>query len=341
MSNGLNRTSALARPWSIVDCWLVIGGLLLVQQLTAANEADAQTPSAAESPPMAASAPPPYSLPWQLRPAAIATGVRSDTALALYKPAAKSGSTVATMLLGSYKLTPEFAPLVRLGVVGGSPPSGAMSAGDAYSFINPVVGGTYLFKLSPDLRLTTFLGLTIPVGMGGGSKPDAAEAAANAAGASARSAFDNAMFAVDYFTVFPGVDLAYVSHGLTVQVEATLFELLRVRGKGTVPGADDNRTNFTAGLHLGYFIIPQISFGAELRHQRWITTPASIKSTAMMARDTDTLRDTTTLAVGVRFHYKLSDSVWVRPGIAYACGLDDPLNGSKYNIVQFDVPVVF
>ena len=57
---------------------------------------------------LAAPPPPPYSLPFQLRPAAAATVVRSDTAFAFYEnPVSdKGGFTVASMLLGSYKLTP-------------------------------------------------------------------------------------------------------------------------------------------------------------------------------------------------------------------------------------------
>jgi hypothetical protein len=303
----------------------------------AAQGAHAQVASdvAAQSAPSAAKpAAPPYSLPWQLRPAAIATVLRSDTAFAFYKPAAAGGSTVASMLLGSYKLTPELAPLVRLGVVSNSPPSGPMSPGSGFSFINPVVGGTYLIKLDADFRLALFLGLTLPVGMGGGSSPEAKVAAANGAGVLARSAMDNAMFAVDYFAVFPGVDFAYVNHGFTVQLEATLFQLARVRGKGTPPGADASRTNLTSGLHLGYFFIPEFSAGAELRYQRWLSTPAAVKANSAV-------RDTVSMALGVRCHFKLSDTIWIRPGVAYARGLDDPMAKSKYNIVQLDVPVSF
>jgi hypothetical protein len=255
------------------------------------------------------------------------------------------GFTLASMLLGSYKLTPDFAPLVRLGIVSNSPPEGMMAgmtkAESKASFLNPVVGGTYVFKLSPDFRLAAFLGLTVPIGSGGGDKPNPSVALANNVGRAARSAMDNAMFAVDYFTIFPGVDFAYVSHGLTVQVEATLFELLRVRGKGTAPGADSSNTNFTAGLHVGYFFIPQFSAGAELRHQRWFSTPTAIKSTAMAMLDTSMLRDTTTFALGVRAHFKLSDTIWFRPAVSYSRALDDPMDAAKYNIVQLDLPFIF
>jgi hypothetical protein len=308
----------------------LLGGALLGSLPRIADAQDAQP-----APP-----PPPYSLPWQLRPVAAATVVRSDTAFAFSEsPAGKGGFTLASMLLGSYKLTPDFAPLVRLGLVSNSPPDGAMTPAGAKleskaSILNPVVGGTYVFKLSPDFKLAAFLGLTVPVGGGGGDKPDPSVAAANTAGIYARSAMDNAMFAVDYFTIFPGVGFAYVNHGVTVQIEATLLQLMRVRGKGTPPGADASRTNFTTGLHIGYFFIPQLSAGAELRHQRWLSTPASVKANSA-------LRDTTTVALGIRGHFELSDTIWLRPGIAYARGLDHPMDAAKYNIVQLDVPISF
>jgi hypothetical protein len=243
------------------------------------------------------------------------------------------------MLLGAYKLTPEFAPLVRLGVVSNSPPDGTMTAAGApldsgFNFINPVVGGTYLFKLTPELRLALFLGLAFPLGGGGGDVPDPANAQANARGILARSAMDNAMFVADYFTVFPGVGLAYVNHGLTLQLEATVLELLRVKGDGN-PANDSARTNLTAGLHAGYFFIPQLSAGAELRHQRWLSTPTPIRA------DEDTLRDTSTFAIGLRAHLKLSDTVWLRPGLAYVRAIDDPMDAQNYNVVQIDVPVMF
>jgi hypothetical protein len=313
---------------------------LLCCSLYALCPASTLAQATAEAPPPAPT-PPPYSIPWQLRPAAAATVLRSDTAFAFYENpvSGESGSTVASMLLGSYKLTPELAPLVRLGVVSNSPPAGTATMtgaaiGSAFNFLNPVLGATYLIKPAPDLRLALFLGVTVPIGGGGGDKPDPANALANNAGVLARSAMDNAMFAVNYFTVIPGLDFAYVSHGFTAQVEVTLLELLRVRGGG-IPANDSTRTNLTAGLHLGYFFIPQLSIGAELRHQRWLSTPTPIK----VARDT--LRDNSTIAIGIRGHFKLSDTIWMRPGIAYTRGLDDPMDAQKYNIVQLDVPVLF
>lgn len=320
----------------------------------------AQAPSsAAPTPPPAAPAdaasakpkPPPYSLPWQLRPAVVGNVVRSDTAFAFYKDAAgkESGSTVASMLLASYKLTDELAPMVRLGVVSNSPPSGTMvnmkPVESATNFLNPVVGATYAIKPAKPLRLAFFLGVTIPVGGGGGDDAKLENKTANTAGIRARSAMDNAMFSVNDLTVFPGVDLAYVSGGFTVQIEATLLQLTRVKGDkqpamGAPNNPDKSKTNFTTGIHVGYFVTPFLSVGTEFRHQRFFSTPKSVKDDEASMTPLG-LRDTTTFAMGPRFHLKLSDSVWFRPGVSFSMAIDKPLEKFDYKIVQLDLPIAF
>ena len=273
--------------------------------------------------------PPPYSLPWQLRPALAVNVVRSDTAIAFYEDAASNkGTTAASLVLASYKVTPEIAPLLRLGIVENSPPTGER----ALSFVNPVVGAVYAIKPTPELRLALFLGFALPFGQGGGNAPDASRAVATRSGLVARSAMDNAMFAVNDFVVIPGADLAWLHGGFTVQLETTLLQLTRVRGENVQ--ADASRTNLTAGIHVGYFVVPQLSLGAELRHQRWLSTPAAVEGDAR-------LRDTTTVALGPRLHIKAGDALWLRPGIAYARGVDRPMTLAHYNIVQIDVPIVF
>jgi hypothetical protein len=232
-------------------------------------------------------------------------------------------------------------------VVSNSPPDGVkvgMTMDDLKSstgFLNPVVGATYAPKLGPKYKLGLFLGVTVPVGSGGGddAKPEAK--AANAAGIPARSAMDNAMFAVNDFVVFPGVGFAYTDAGFTAQVEATVLQLTQVRG-GTKAQADDSRTNFTTGLHLGYFIIPMLSIGGDLRYQRWLSTPKAVEADEALADDAQMgLRDTTTFAVGPRLHFKLSDSMWFRPGVAFAMPIDKPMSKSEYKMVQLDLPLAF
>lgn len=271
--------------------------------------------------------PPPYSLPWQLRPATVATVVRSDSTVAFYDGAnGTSGSTVATMLLGSYKVSPNLAPLVRLGFVQNTAPG---AAPDGQSFINPLVGVTYARPAGP-IRLAVTIAGTLPVGQGStGTPANSGSSGANAAGIQARSGMDNAMFAVNYLTFIGGIDAAYIAHGFTAQLEATVLQLTRVR---TSTG-DSSRTNGTAGLHLGYFLIPQLSLGGELRYQRWLSDAAPVKANAVN-------RDTVTMAIGPRAHFKMGKT-WFRPGISYSRGLDKPLTTSSYNMVQVDLPFAF
>jgi hypothetical protein len=258
----------------------------------------------------------PYSVPWQLRPTGAATVVRSDTAFAFFEGEHR-GSTIASMLLGSFRVAPGFAPFVRLGFVDHA----AGASPEMRSLVNPVVGANYAFQPSEDLRLAFYLGATIPIGM---------HSDANKMGALARSAMDNAMFAVDDFALLPGVDFAWVDDGATVQIEATLMQLFRVRGEGP----DAARTNLTLGLHVGYFLAPQVSVGAELRYQRFLSTPAAV------AKDPPT-RDVLSFAAGPRLHLQLAETIWIRPGLSYGRGLDDPMSNRDYGIVQLDVPVSF
>jgi hypothetical protein len=324
------------------SCAVVLAALTV---LPAAAFADAQAPgappppppptasasdTAATTPPPAPPPPPPYSLPWQLRPVAAANVLRSDTSVSFYEntPGASS-STVASTLLFSYKVTPNLAPLVRLAYVHNNPDS---PVGSGNAVVNPLVGALYSIAMAPGLRMGLFLGVTIPVGQGG-DKPAGmdATAAAAAAGINARSAMDNALFAVNYLTVVPGFGIAYMRAGFTAQIEATVLQLTRVRNSDV--DKDDSRTNFTSGMHLGYFIIPQLSVGGEMRFQRWLSDPAML--TMFPER-----RETITFAVGPRGHFKFG-SRWIRPGIAYAQGLDAPMSKRKDRIIQIDVPFVF
>ncbi|MBA3460323.1 MAG: hypothetical protein H0T46_10210 [Deltaproteobacteria bacterium] len=46
-------------------------------------------------------------------------------------------------------------------------------------------------------------------------------------------------------------------------------------------------------------------------------------------------------AVGLRGNVDLGEATWLRPGLSYARGLDDPLAGRSYQVIQIDVPFVF
>ncbi|MGA9524653.1 MAG: hypothetical protein WBV82_24560 [Myxococcaceae bacterium] len=274
--------------------------------------------------------PAPYSLPFQLRPAMAVSAARLDSALALWQGAAGlPGTTVVSTALFSYKLAPGFSPLLRLGIVGNAPPGPAEgNTRGAASFMNPVLGATYGFSPHPQWKVALFLGAAFPLGTGSTASP---ERVANAAGVLGRSAMDNAMFAVNYLTFFPGVGVAWVANGWTVQLEATLLQLLRVRGEEV--DSDAARTNFTSGLHVGYFFIPQLSLGAELRYQRWLSNP-SVPADAPAV-------DTLTAAIGPRVHFKLTPNLWSRAAVVYSRGLDNPMAAANYHVVQLDLAFPF
>jgi hypothetical protein len=279
----------------------------------------------------------PYSLPWQLRPAGVGNVVRWDTAVAMYKPKGQdeSGHTIASFLLFAYKITEDMAPLVRLGVLNDKSPGADAKTG----LTNAALGFTWAPKISPNMKLAAFLGVAFPIGAGGGNDPST-DAPTPGRGIYARSAMDNAMFAVNDLTVFPGLDLAYVAGGLTVQAEVTVLQLTRVKGDKVQP--DKAKTNFTSGLHVGYFVIPQLSLGAELRYQRWLSTPKFVEADEALPSDQQAgLRDTLSFAVGPRLHFKLGEDMALHPGIAYARGLDNPMSDNGYNIIQVDVPMSF
>lgn len=282
------------------------------------------------------SAAPPYSLPWGLRPVIPANVLRLDTAIAFYNHSDTPGYTVALMPLVGYKFSPHFMGLVRWGLVGNSPADANLSG--AVSVTNPLLGGIYGVQLPASFRLAFFLGVTVPIGTGGygDAKTGAGDpnvTAATQAGLLARSAMDNVMFAVNDVSVVPGFDLAYVGHRLTVQIEATLLQLMRVKNEATQP--DQFRTNSTFGLHVGYYATGWLSLAAELRYQRWLSTPIAVENDA-----TGVLRHNLSLALGPRFHVKTSQG-WFRPSIAYAAGLVGVMARDSYHLMLLDFPYAF
>lgn len=290
-----------------------------------AGGASAQPPAPQPTPP-----PPPYSLPWLLRGMAAANVVRLDETLAFYQDPASgtSGVTHVTSLLATYRLSPRWVPVLRETWIHNSAP-GIAPSGSAFS--NPLLGITYIRPLGNCWRFGGFLATTLPIGSGGGDQPDPGAAGAVSAALAARSAMDNALFAVNYWTVIGGLGLARVTPDLTFQAEATVLQLTRVRGPES---QDGSRTNLTAGAHLGHFFSSRVSLGGELRMQRWMTDAAPVK------RDS-TAREQFTLAVGPRLHFKIGRRSWLRPGVSYTRALDDPMSKRSYDILQIDAPFSF
>jgi hypothetical protein len=294
--------------------------------VTLAARARAQGAEGAAPPPVP---PAPYALPFGLRPIAAATAVRAETAYALDSGAS---STVVQYLTASYAPVEPLSIFVRGGWVDFIPEGKSAST----AFTNVAIGGLWSGRITPELRYAATLGTGLPVGQGGGATPNPGEAAAIAAGNLARSRFEGAtMFSPNDVAPFVGGDVAWVSGGLTLQAEATLFELVRVTGAPTDP--DASKTSLSMGADAGYFVIPELSVGVEVRDQSFLTTPAAVQAGK-------TARSWVTAGAGVRAHLRLGEHVWMRPGLAFFQPLNDPsptISASSYHIFQLDIPVTF
>jgi hypothetical protein len=271
--------------------------------------------------------------------------VRLDNSFASYENAnAKSGFAFVSELTASYRIpgTGEgpgtgLAPLVKLTMVNDSPPSATPPATGGFAFVNPLIGAAYALSFAP-FRVNGFFGVTIPVGMGGGDTPDKGALDARTVGPVARASMDNALFAVNDLALIPGIDVAYVANGLTLQLEATFFQLERVRG--SAQQLEASKTNLTTGFHAGYYVMSALSLGVDLRYQRWLDPPFAVEKPKPGL--TTTSLDQLSLGVGPRFHFKLGGGVAIHPGLSYTRGFDHPMTSpGNYNVVQLDIPVTF
>jgi hypothetical protein len=304
----------------------VPAGALIVFLATTAYGQD--TTSFAEEP----QTPAPYSLPFVLRGIIPATTVRAETMLGETSVNGAKASTVLQYLTASYAFIPTASAFARMGFVDYNPPAGSAST----AFSNLTLGGLWGVNLPPIFRFGAVGGVILPTGQGQGNTPSAAETAAISAGNLTRFRYEGAAFGSNYLSPFVGADVAVVTGGLTVQVEATLSPLVRVVGSApTVP--DGEQTVLTAGLHIGYFLVPQLSLGVDLHDHSFISSVAAVTANKIPG-------SVVALAGGPRVHIKLGASVWLHPGIAYSHSFGEltaSISAPAYNVVQLDIPIVF
>lgn len=290
------------------------------------------------APEKAEPAPPkPYGLPWQMRPIFALNVLRLDAAISFYtnRSTQTGGTAIAQVLTGSYRVADGWAAIVRQGWAIHSPPG---SLAGAATLTNPLLGVLRSLRLSDSLQAGFFFAGTLPIGMGGGNTPDISLRSANSASILTRSAMDNALFAPNYLTLIPGIDLAYLEQSLTVQAEVTLLQLIRTRGSAV--DTDPVRTNFTSALSAGYALSPKFFAIGELRYQRWLNNK-SVEASARPA--TQNL----TFAFGPRLTFK-TNSMTLRPGIAYSLGIAGPVAREGYTFpthshktLFIDFPILF
>jgi hypothetical protein len=294
-----------------------------------ASTASAQTtpPAPAVSPAWKKSL---YSLPWVMRPAIAPNLIRLDTVYANYAaPSGNGGGTVVSMLTAGYRPIPSAQTLgfyFRMAFNVNMPGTGSGAVG----LSNPMLMTLWTPEVAPNVRLSVFGAVAIPVGMGGGDTPDMDTRNAVRAGIQARLAMDNALFAQNYLTPIVGLGAAWTYRGLTVQAEATVLQLIRVRGEAKDP--DEARTNFTVGAHVGYRIIPQLTASAEVHYQHWLWTPSALA---------ENLRGQFTATLGLRANLPVTHAGILRPGVAFSLPIGGAMETNNYWEVQLDIPFAF
>ena len=268
-------------------------------------------------------------LPFQLRSVSPRNGIRMDTIVAPYRYADMSALETVVFLSVQVRLQQHFFLQARWGF-----DDNRVGTGDRNrtGFVNPSLGATLAFPVGPVIRFAASTAVGLPIATGGGNGSDADGVFLQRQGALARSAMDNNSFAANDLGFPTGLSLALVHRGFTAQVDGTVIPSGRVKGTGS--DGDGAKVNSTFGLFVGYFVIPEISLGAELRYQYYLLPPS------LVDRD-PSARDNLTVGAGGRLEIELSDSARVRPGVCLSTGVLGYVEQQSFRMVQFDLPVSF
>lgn len=265
---------------------------------------------------------------WTLRPAMPGTALRLDTTAA---PSTMKGHTAVdtvTFLSGSYKLLPNFAVGGKFGVNHYDPAVGPSQTGNTNLLLNAQYGA----PIGSYLHVAGVLGVSAPVGSGGGNSPDPSMLAAQAAGRYARAGMDNTIFSSNYLGFLGGADVAFHYRRFTAQAEASLSPL--VRAKGELRSPDPEILAAGAGVMAGYFVLPRLSASAEARYSTTLSNPIGIQKDP-------SARDNLSFAAGLRGYVGLTETISFRPGVAYGAGIYGKVADLHYQFVQVDFPFVF
>ena len=318
-----NRRAAAAAPAAVPAAPEAAAPAPAATAVASANVA----PAAAPTPP-----PPPYSLPWQLRPvAAVNVAPLRHRRRVLRQRRRREGQhgrdDVARQLQGDAVAGADGPPRLRRRTTRRRWASTARrsstrsSARRTRARSTPSAGRRSWARRSRSAWAAA-------------TCPTRARRPPTRAGIRARSAMDNAMFAVNYFTAIVGRRRRLRRSQADRPARGDAVPAVpRARARRAGVSTDSARTNSTVGLHAGYFIIPMLSLGGELRYQRWLSTPTQL-TMGNKVDIPDVAKDTVTVAIGPRAHFQVGKGMFLRPGIAYARGLDKPLSDASYNMVR-------
>ena len=255
--------------------------------------------------------------------------MRIATVVAPYRYADRGALETVVFLSGQIRLHRLFFLQARGGFDNNRTGNGERNRS---GFVNPSLGFALALPLGAAFRFAASTSMGLPLATGGGDGTDADGVFLQRQGALARSAMDNNSFAANDLGFPTGLSLAFVRHGITAQIDGTIIPSGRVRGTGSEN--DAAKVNSTFGFFLGYLVIPEISFGFELRYQYYLLPPSIVLQDP-------SARDNLTAGIGGRIEIELSDSTRVRPGICVSTGLTGYVEQQSFRMVEIDLPISF
>ncbi len=230
-------------------------------------------------------------------------------------------STLLMVLSAAYEWTHWLSTFARVGWAHNAPSNEASGS----AFANPAAGVSSQIELGKHVKVGGLAGITVPVGSGAGNTPNTA----------ALKAWTNsvdwggAMFAVDHVDVFGGLRASYTASRLTLQIESTVHQLVRVRGEASDPIGD--AATVTGSQATALVALPHdVSVSTGLAETRFWNTPKCIQDSAESRRDYF-------VVAGVSLELKLAKGVAFTPGVLYARALDLPLTRETFQVIEVDL----
>lgn len=264
--------------------------------------------------------PAPYDWPFRARSAEISSFVRTDVAMATSHQGREGRHEYAMTQLASVGIavTDWLAPYVR----GGWAFQHDRFDVEGAIFANLELGAAAFTPISREVRLGGHFAVFVPTGSGRGPSAPSFELAAQQEGARARLGTDSSLFLTHHGGISASIAIAYVHAGLVAQMEIGLEGLWRIEGP------EDGALAPAGAIHLGYFVLPELSLALELTHHQWaggrayLGTPASI----------------TSVLLGARAHVAI-DRVTLRPGASYSHALGGQLAEIHHHVLQLDLVI--
>lgn len=295
----------------------VRGSIALVLVLASSAFAPAARAQLTEGTP--APQPGPYDWTFRARPAEITSFVRLDVSMSTSRVADDGPHAYAMTQLATVGVAVNewLAPYVR----GGWAFQHDVNDSEGSIFGNLELGASAIARVGSELRVGGHLALFLPTGSGQGMAPGH-ELLAQQEAVRTRMGTDSALFLTNHMGASLTGTVAYVHGGLVAQLE------LGLEGVWRVTGTEEGALAPAGAIHVGYFVIPELSLALELTHHQWAAGRAYLGSP----------RSITSVVLGARGHVVVGD-VSLHPGASYSHALGGAVEAADYHVLQLDLVI--